>query len=158
MADDARAPGAGGSGDATGASADPIAECLSRPTWAIVGASRDRSKYGNAVYRDLRAAGYRVFAVNPTAGEIEGDPVWPTLSALPERPDVVDFVTPPAVTERIVDEALRLGIARLWFQPGAESPAALARARAAGTLVVTACAMTERRRRRVTIGTARPGG
>ncbi len=135
-----------------GAPPDPIADCLARPVWAIVGASRNRAKYGNVVYRDLRAAGYRVLAVNPTATEVEGDPAWPTLSTLPERPDVVDFVTPPAVTEQVVDEALALGLSRLWFQPGAESPAALVRASAAGAVVVTACAMTERRRR----GTRRP--
>ncbi len=149
MADDARP---------TAAAPDPIADCLARAIWAVVGASRDRSKYGNAVYRDLRAAGYRVLAVNPNSAEVEGDPAWPTLSTLPERPDVVDFVTPPAVTERVVDEALHLGIPRLWFQPGAESPAALERARAAGAVVVTACAMTERRRRRVPGGGTRPGG
>ena len=127
--------------------ADVVDECLSRPVWAVVGASTDRAKWGNRVYRDLRAGGYRVFAVNPTMTEVEGDPAWPTLSSLPERPDVVDFVTPPPETAKVVDEALSLGIRRLWFQPGAEDDAALDRAEAAGATVIQACAMTERRRR-----------
>jgi predicted CoA-binding protein len=126
---------------------DPVGDCLAQPVWAVVGAGNDRVKYGNRVYRDLRGGGYRVFAVNPNATGVEGDRVWPTLSALPERPGVVDFVTRPAVTARVVDEALALGIQRLWFQPGAEEAAALGRAEAAGAAVVVACVMTERRRR-----------
>lgn len=122
--------------------------CLARRVWAVIGASQDRAKYGNIVYRDLRAGGYRVLAVNPTVTEVEGDPAWPALAAPPERPEVVDFVTPPAVTAKVVDEALALGITHLWFQPGAGEGVALERARAAGATVVTACAMTERRRRR----------
>ncbi len=126
---------------------DEVADCLAHRNWAIVGASQDPRKFGNMVYFDLRAGGYGVRAVNPNATEVEGDPAWPTLSALPERPDVVDFVTPPEVTARVVEEALALGITRLWFQPGAATPAILERARAAGATVVSACAMTERHRR-----------
>ncbi|HEX7124497.1 MAG TPA: CoA-binding protein [Thermodesulfobacteriota bacterium] len=126
---------------------DAVADCLARPTWAIVGASKDRSKFGNMVYFDLRAGGYRVMAVNPNATQVEGDPAWPTLASLPERPDVVDFVTPPEVTARVVEEALALGITRLWFQPGSATPETLERARAVGATVVSGCAMTERHRR-----------
>ncbi len=133
--------------------ADPIVDSLARRTWAIVGASKDPTKFGNMVYFDLRAGGYRVLAVNPNATEVEGDPAWPSLGSLPERPDVVDFVTPPEVTARVVDEALALGITRLWFQPGSATPAILERARAAGATVVSGCAMTERHRRG-----SRPGG
>lgn len=128
-------------------SPDPIADCLARARWAIVGASQDPRKFGNMVYFDLRAGGYEVRAVNPNATIVEGDPAWPALSALPERPDVVGFVTPPDVTARVVEEALGLGITRLWFQPGSAALATLERARNAGAVVVTACAMTERHRR-----------
>ncbi len=141
----------------TAPGAEPIVDCLARRTWAVVGASKDPTKFGNMVYFDLRAGGYRVLAVNPNATEVEGDQAWPTLSALPERPDVVDFVTPPEVTAKVVEEALGLGLTRLWFQPGSVSPETLARAREAGATVVTACAMTERHRRQVPLATP-PGG
>lgn len=128
-------------------SPDPVADLLARPVWAVVGASQDRRKFGNMVYFDLRSGGYRVRAVNPNASEVEGDPAWPTLSALPERPDVADFVTPPEVTARVLEEALGLGIPGLWFQPGSATDAILERARAGGATVVSGCAMTERHRR-----------
>ena len=60
----------------------------------------------------------------------------PCVSALREPVDGVSIVTPPEVTARVVDEALALGLKRLWMQPGAEDPAAIERARAAGALVL----------------------
>lgn len=113
--------------------------------WAVLGASADRAKYGNKIYRDLRAAGYRVYAVNPRLSELEGDPCYASLAALPETPDVVDFVTPPAVSEALMADCVAAGVRRVWFQPGADSPAALAMAREAGLQVVSdACIMIQK--------------
>jgi predicted CoA-binding protein len=103
---------------------------------AVVGASRDRRKYGNMVLRTYLQRGLPVYAVNPGAGEIEGLPCAPDLTSLPEPVHGISIITPPAVTESVVDEALRLGIRHLWMQPGAESTAAVARARAAGANVI----------------------
>jgi len=124
-----------------------IADFVNRRVWAVVGASNDRRKFGNRVLRDLRSAGYRVYAVNPHAESVEGEPSYPNLAELPERPDVVDFVVPPAVGERVVEEAAALGLHRLWFQPGAESPRLRRRSRELGLEpVVDACAMVRKRR------------
>jgi len=65
------------------ASKAAIDEFIAQPAVAIAGASRDGKKFGNAVYRDLKSKGYHVFAVNPNAAIIEGDPCYPSLSALP---------------------------------------------------------------------------
>jgi predicted CoA-binding protein len=51
-----------------------IEDFIAQPAVAIAGASRDGKKFGNAVYRDLKSKGYRVFAVNPNTTLIEGDP------------------------------------------------------------------------------------
>jgi predicted CoA-binding protein len=123
-----------------------MADFVSHRTWAIVGVSANPAKFGHRIYRDLRRAGYRVYAVNPHEAEILGDPVYPALAALPEQPDVVDLVVPPAVTEMIVKEAAAAGIQRIWMQPGAESEQAIAFCRASGIDVVAhACAMVEKR-------------
>ena len=114
--------------------------------WAVVGVSDSREKYGNKIYRDLREAGYTVYAINPKLTEVEGTPCYSSLSALPETPDVVDVVVPPAVSEAVVDECLKLGLKRIWFQPGSESEAAIAKAEAAGMQVVSdACIMIQKR-------------
>jgi predicted CoA-binding protein len=98
---------------------------LSQQVLAVAGASRDRGKFGNSVYRELKARGYRVLAVNPNAETIEGDPCYPSLKALPEKVGGLVTVTQPAISEQMVREAAELGIRHVWLQQGSESPAAV---------------------------------
>jgi predicted CoA-binding protein len=93
--------------------------------FAVVGASRDPSKYGHRIYMDLRTAGYKVYPVNPNADEILGDKCYPSVESLPELPQVVDLVVPPKLTNQIVKLCKKLGIKKVWMQPGSESETAL---------------------------------
>jgi predicted CoA-binding protein len=123
-----------------------IADFTNRRVWAVVGASQDRSKYGNRVFRSLRSSGYTVYPVNPKGGEVEGVEAYASLADLPQLPDVVDLVVPPQVTEQVVKEAHQLGLSRIWMQPGAESEAAIAYCREQRMQVVhDACAMVHKR-------------
>jgi predicted CoA-binding protein len=123
-----------------------IGDFTARRIWAVVGASNDPNKYGHRIFQTLRAAGYRVYPVNPKGGEIDGARVYPTLADLPERPEVVDIVVPPAVTEEVVRQVKALGLTRVWMQPGAESEAAIRYCQENGIQVVyNACAMHFRR-------------
>lgn len=125
-----------------------IADFLAQDTLAVVGVSHDRRKFGNIVYRDLRAKGYRVLAVHPHHDTVEGDPCYPDLAALPERVDGLVVVVPPQVTEQIVRQAHAAGITRVWLQPGAESAAAMAYCAANGlTVIYDECVMVEAPRR-----------
>jgi predicted CoA-binding protein len=118
--------------------------------FAVVGASRDPSKYGHQVYRDLRAAGYKVYPVNPNANEILGDKCCPSIESLPELPQIVDLVVPPKVTKQIVRECKRLGIKKVWMQPGSESEIALKFCKENNIKVVHGvCVMVERRSRKI---------
>jgi predicted CoA-binding protein len=93
--------------------------------FAVVGTSRDPKKYGYQVYKDLKSAGYEVYAVNPNAQEILGDKCYPNLESLPVKPGVVDVVVPPKVTEEVVKTCKGLEITRVWMQPGSESKKAI---------------------------------
>lgn len=68
--------------------------------FAVVGASRNPSKYGHQVYRDLKEAGYEVYPVNPNAEEILGNKCYPSLEYLPVNVDVVDIVVPPKMQKK----------------------------------------------------------
>jgi predicted CoA-binding protein len=94
--------------------------------WAVVGASKDRSKFGNITFRELRSRGKQVYPVNPRAREVEGETCYPSLAALPEPVDRVLIVVPPKLGESVVKEAEAAGLTHVWFQPGAESEEALA--------------------------------
>jgi predicted CoA-binding protein len=123
-----------------------ISDFVGRRNWAVVGASQDRKKFGNRVFRSLRDSGYKVYPVNPNVDNVEGVRAYPTLADLPTMPEVVDLVVPPEVTEQIVKEAGELGLSRIWMQPGAESEAAVAYCQEHGIKVVyDACAMVWKR-------------
>ncbi|MEM2986551.1 MAG: CoA-binding protein [Nitrososphaerota archaeon] len=113
---------------------------------AIVGVSRDPEKYGYKVYKDLKEAGYKVYPVNPNASEILGDKCYPNLESLPIKPDVVNIVVPPNITEKIVKECKKLNIKKVWMQPGAESEEAIKFCNENGIDVVYGvCIMIERK-------------
>lgn len=113
-----------------------IEQFLAAGPFGVVGASSNRDKYGNKVLRSYQQKGLTAYPVNPHASEIEGEPVFPDVASLPEDVGALSIITPPAVTEAVVDAALARGIKHLWMQPGAESPAAIERAEAAGANVI----------------------
>jgi predicted CoA-binding protein len=113
-----------------------IRQFLASKRFAVVGASKDRAKYGNKVLRAYLQNDHDAVPINPGTDEIEGLASYRDLASLPEPVDAVSIITPPAVTERVVDEALRRGIKNIWMQPGAESDAAIAKAQQAGVNVI----------------------
>jgi uncharacterized protein len=109
---------------------------LAGDSFAVVGASTDRNKYGNKVLRSYVQAGRRVFPVSPNADEVEGLKCYPDLASLPERVHGVSIVTPPKVTESIVEQAAEQDISYLWMQPGAESAKAIERGAELGLTLI----------------------
>lgn len=101
-----------------------IEHIMDQRSFAVTGASRNPEKYGYKVYKALKAAGYTVYAVNPNAENIDGDPCFPSLDNVPGPIDCLVTVTPPAITEETIMLAGRLKIPYLWMQPGSESTAA----------------------------------
>ena len=102
-----------------------VDEFLAQECLAVVGVSRSGKGFGNATFRELRANGYRVLPVHPSAESFEGVPCCRTLAALPEPAGGVVVVVPPAQTELVVREAAAAGIRRVWMQHGSSSPGAL---------------------------------
>jgi predicted CoA-binding protein len=109
-----------------------IAAFLAAGPFAVVGASTDRSKYGNKVLRCYLQHGMPVVAVNPKLTEVEGMPSVPSLRDVPKGTGAASVVAPPAAARAIVADAVAAGIRHLWFQPGAEEAEAVEAARAHG--------------------------
>lgn len=109
---------------------------LAKGPWAVVGASKDRSKYGNKVLRAYLQNDREVYPVHPKEQEIEGQRCYPRLGDLPVAVHGVSIVTPPAVTLGVVKEAAAAGAHHVWMQPGAESDAAIEEARALNLEVI----------------------
>ncbi len=115
---------------------EQIDEFLAGSPHAVVGASRDRTKYGNKVLRAYQQFNRPVFPVNPSADEVEGLTAYGDLASLPETVHGISVITPPKVTESIVSQAGELGIKNIWMQPGSESDAAVLRGEELGINVI----------------------
>jgi len=111
---------------------DKIDAFLDGSPFAVVGASADRSKYGNKVLRVYQQNGREAYPVNPKDGAIEGLTAYERLADLPNKPHGISIITPPTVTEKIIEEAAGLGIEHAWMQPGAENQRSIDLAREAG--------------------------
>ena len=117
-----------------------IERFLAAGPFGVAGASTRRHKYGNKVLRCYIQDGREAWPINPHSTEVEGRTCYPDLASLSKAQGevgAVSIITPPAVTEAIVAGAIERGIEHLWMQPGAESPAAVARAEEAGLNVIS---------------------
>jgi len=94
---------------------DAAAAFLNLKRIAVAGVSRANPDAGNLIYKTLRDRGYQVFALNPNTNEIEGDPCYPNLKAIPGGVEGVVLATTPQVTEQIVHECAEVGVRHVWM-------------------------------------------
>lgn len=108
---------------------------LQAETFGVVGASNDRHKYGNKVLRGYLQNGMPAVPIHPSESLVEGQKAYARLAEAPAI-EAISIITPPPVTESIVDTAIETGVKRIWMQPGAESKTAIERATEAGLQVI----------------------
>ncbi len=113
-----------------------IDEFLKGKAFGVVGASRNREKYGNKILRCYLQHGLTAYPINPKETEIEGQPCYPDIDSLPEPVHGISIITPPLVTENIIPQASDAGIQHVWMQPGAESAKAIATGEKLGLSVI----------------------
>jgi predicted CoA-binding protein len=92
-----------------------VEDFLAQKKIAVVGVSDKRETGCNQAYRKFKEAGYAVSGVNPRLTTFEGDPCYPDLQSIPEKPDAVFILTNPKITEEIVQQCVDLDIKRVWM-------------------------------------------
>ena len=98
---------------------EAASEFLANKRVAVTGVSRHPKDHGsNVVYARLRERGYEVFAVNPNAQEIDGDPCYRDLGSIPGGVDAVVIGTRPEIAEDTMRECADLGIKHVWMHRG----------------------------------------
>ena len=115
---------------------DSISTFLSSDAYAVLGASSNREKFGNRVFRAILGSGRLAYPINPTATSVEGHAAFVSIVELPEVPDSISIITPPKVTRELVATAITAGVKNIWMQPGAQDEVASQSARAAGLNVI----------------------
>lgn len=98
---------------------------LAQKKVAVVGVSRKKTKFGNAIYKELKQKNYQVYPINPNMEAFDGDTCYPDLLSLPEKVDAVVINVPPVQTEKVVREAKEAGINKVWLQQGSQSEDAI---------------------------------
>ena len=120
---------------------------LSIKTIASVGLSSNQEKESFWIVSYLKEQGYKIIPVNPTATEILGEKVYPSLSAIPDKVDVVQVFRKSEDVPPVVEEAIKIGAKVVWMQEGIINEEAAQKARAAGLQVVMdACMRVSHRR------------
>lgn len=95
---------------------EAASEFLCNKRIAVTGVSRNPQGHGsNVVYQRLRERGYEVFAVNPNAGQAEGDKSYPDLKSIPGGVSAVVIGTRPELAESTMRECVQLGIKHVWM-------------------------------------------
>ncbi len=88
---------------------------LAQKRIAVAGVSREGEGTANLIYDKLKSTGHTVYAINPNAEMIGGEPCYPDVKSTPEKPDAVMIVTKPEVTDKIVRDCAEAGIKRVWM-------------------------------------------
>ncbi len=113
-------------------------------TVAIIGASNDRTKYGNKALRAYLHQGWTVYPVNPNEpGLIEGVPRYNSISEVPVRPERISLYVRPAVVLKLLPEIAAKGCDELWLNPGTESEEVLRETDRLGLKVIQACSILD---------------
>ncbi|MEA3464502.1 MAG: CoA-binding protein [Thermodesulfobacteriota bacterium] len=115
---------------------EQIKQFLAASTFAVAGASTNRAKYGNKILRWYQQNNRNVIPINPRADIIEGVPCVASVLDLPDTVDSLSIITPPKITEQVVEQAITKGIKNIWMQPGAESKIAVERCQENGINVI----------------------
>jgi acyl-CoA synthetase (NDP forming)/GNAT superfamily N-acetyltransferase len=88
-----------------------LAPLLAPGSVAVVGASRRPGSIGREILLNIRDAGFTgaLYGVNPHASEVDGVPCLPSVSALPQPPDLVVVSVPPGAVLDVAEECGKRG-------------------------------------------------
>ncbi len=111
--------------------ASPRESFWDHESFAVVGHTAKRS-FPKLTYKGLKSAGKTVYAVDPSAGEIEGDKTFPDLASLPGTVEAAVLELPKDETAEWVGRAADAGVAAVWIHQQTDTPEALELARTRG--------------------------
>ena len=108
---------------------------------AVIGASSNRSKFGNKALRAYERQGYTVVAINPNERVVEGHQTYASVLDVPGPIDIATVYVQPAVGLKVMEHLAQKGIPEVWLNPGADGDEVVERARELGLKAIQACSI-----------------
>jgi predicted CoA-binding protein len=116
---------------------------MSEGSVAVLGASRDRAKYGNKAVRAYIKQGWTVYPVNPNEAEIEGLKSYKSILDIPGPIDRVTVYLSPMIGLTVLDNVAAVKPGEVFFNPGSDSPEVLEKATSLGLNPIVACSIVD---------------
>ena len=110
-------------------------------TIAIIGASTDRSKYGNKAVRAFKQGGWIVYPVNPHEKEIEGLHCYASIADVPDPIERVAMYVPPNIGKTMLASIAIKAPEEFFLNPGSDDADLIAMAEAFGLKPIQACSI-----------------
>lgn len=95
-----------------------INEFMVQKKIAIAGVSRKKQKFGNAIYKELKKKGYKLYPLNPNMETYDDEKCYPDIASLPDDVTAIVLNTKPAISKKLIEEASQKGINHIWLQQG----------------------------------------
>jgi len=108
---------------------------------AVLGASNKPDRYSYRAVRLLREKGHTPLPVHPALAEVDGLPVFASLSAISVPVDTITVYVSPQNQQHLAGELLSSDARRVIFNPGTENPPLAEQLRQRGKEVVEACTL-----------------
>lgn len=110
---------------------------------AIIGASQERSKYGNKAVRAYLNRGWKVFPVNPNEKKIEGLKVYHSILDIRRKIDRVSLYVPASIGINLIEDIAKKSPKELFINPGTESKELILKAKKLGIDPIIACSIVD---------------
>ena len=89
--------------------------------FAIAGVSRNKHKFGNTLFRELKKKNFDIVPVSPNMDSFEGERCYPSVKDLPSDVEALIIVTKPGASLSLLKEAANKGIKNIFLQQGAQN-------------------------------------
>ena len=104
---------------------DTIEQFTAHKTYALIGASKSKNKFGNEIFKELVKKGLTVYQIHKSEPELNNAATFSNLAKLPQKTDALIVVAKPENGVEIVNDAINNGIKYIWFQQGSTNSEAI---------------------------------
>lgn len=108
---------------------------------AVIGASDKPDRYSYQAVKLLQQKGHKVYPVHQRIKDIEGTPVFASVTDIPDAVDTVTMYVAADISDKLAPSIIALNPKRIIFNPGAENPNLAAQAQAKGIKTLEACTL-----------------